>query len=115
MKDQMSETKPATVGRKGLSPAFPKQAGEARDPKQWAERCVWTERMLERLAQSQKQTVWYSLWDKVWSQGNLDQAVLKVILNRGGAGVDGYTTGQLKMQWRQQVEQLREELKSGTY
>ncbi len=71
--------------------------------------------MLERLAQSQEQTVWYSLWDKVWSQSNLDQAVLRVILNQGGAGVDGYTTEQLKLQWRQQVEQLRKELKGGTY
>jgi RNA-directed DNA polymerase len=71
--------------------------------------------MLERLAQSQEQTVWYSLWDKVWSQANLDQAILKVILNRGGAGVDRYTTEQLKEQWEQQGAQLREELKGNTY
>ena len=90
---QTSEPKPATVGRKGISPAFPKQAGEARDPKPWAERCVWTERGLERLAQSQEQTVWYSLWDKIWSQSNLDQAVFKVILNQGGAGVNSLGAG----------------------
>jgi RNA-directed DNA polymerase len=71
--------------------------------------------MLERLAQSQEQTVWYSLWDKVWGQANLDQAILKVILNRGRAGVDSYPTEQLKEQWQQQREQLREELKGGTY
>jgi RNA-directed DNA polymerase len=71
--------------------------------------------MLERLAHSQEQTIWYSLWDKVWSQDNLDQAILKVILNRGGAGVDGYTTEQLKTQWQAQSEQLQEKLKSGTY
>jgi RNA-directed DNA polymerase len=71
--------------------------------------------MLERLAQSQKQTVWYSLWDKVWSAENLDQAILKVILNRGGSGVDGYTTEQLKAQWPQQCERLQKELKNGSY
>jgi len=115
VKEQTTETKPAAVDRKGLSPTFPKQAGEARDAKNWAERCVWTERMLERLAQSQEQTVWYSLWDKVWSQDNLDQAILKVILNRGSAGVDSYTTEQLKTQWTQQCEHLQEELKRGSY
>jgi RNA-directed DNA polymerase len=115
VKEQTTEPKPAAVERKGLSPTFPKQAGEAQDPKKWVERGVWTERMLERLAQSQEQTVWYSLWDKVWSQANLDQAMLKVILNRGGAGVDRYTTEQLKEQWGQQGAQLREELKGDTY
>jgi RNA-directed DNA polymerase len=71
--------------------------------------------MLERLAKSQEQTVWYSLWDKVWDQDNLDQAILKVILNQGGAGVDHYTTGQLKAEWTQQCTALQEELKSGSY
>jgi RNA-directed DNA polymerase len=71
--------------------------------------------MLKRLAQSQEQTVWYSLWDKVWSQDNLDQAILKVILNGGSAGVDGYTTEQLKTEWPQQSEHLHEQLKSGRY
>jgi RNA-directed DNA polymerase len=71
--------------------------------------------MLERLANSQEQTVWYSLWDKVWDQDNLNQAILKVILNKGGAGVDNYTTEQLKAEWTQQCTALQEELKSGGY
>jgi len=103
------------VERKGLSPTFHKQAGEARDSKNWVERSVWTERMLERLAQSQEQTVWYSLWDKVWNQGNLNQAILKVILNQGGAGVDGYRTEQLAKEWGPQGDQLAAELKNGSY
>lgn len=111
----MPEQQPAPVGRKGLSPAFPKQAGEAQDPKNWVERSVWTERMLKRLAQSQEQTVWYSLWDKVWNQGNLDQSILEVILNQGGPGVDGYRTEQLKAQWQQQCQQLQQELRTGIY
>jgi len=58
---------------------------------------------------------WYSLWDKVWSQDNLNQAILKVIHNRGSAGVDRYTTEQLKTQWAQQGKHLQEELKGGSY
>ncbi len=115
MKEPTTERIPAAVGGKGASPTFPKQAGEARNPKNWVERSVWTERMLERLAKSQEQTVWYSLWDKVWDQDNLDQAILKVILNQGGAGVDHYTTEQLKAEWTQQCTVLQEELKSGSY
>src|SRR4051812_7840257 len=53
VKGPMSEAKPATVGSKGASPDFPKRAGEAQDVMAWVERCIWTERMLKRLATSQ--------------------------------------------------------------
>ena len=115
MKELTTEHKPATVGRKGLSPTFPKQAGETQDIKEWVERSVWTERMLERLAASQEQTVWYSLWDKVWNPANLDQAILRVIMNKGGAGVDRYRTEQLAQDWTQQRDCLKAELQKGTY
>ena len=68
----------------------PKQVEETRAVPEWVERSVWTERMWQRLEQTQAQTVWYSLWDKVWAQANLDQAVLEVVLNAGSAGVDGH-------------------------
>jgi RNA-directed DNA polymerase len=71
--------------------------------------------MLKRLEQSQEQTVWFSLWDKVWQTDNLDQAILGVTLNRGSAGVDGQTTEQLKLSWSQQGEQLQRELREGNY
>jgi RNA-directed DNA polymerase len=115
VKGQTTENKPASVGRKGHSPTFPKQAGEAQDTQDWVERTVWTERMLERLAASQEQTVWYSLWDKVWNPANLDQAILRVIMNKGGAGVDGYRTEQLAKDWTRQREGLAAELQKGTY
>ena len=115
MKEPTTENKPASVGRKGASPTFPKQAGETRDIKNWVERSVWTERMLERLAQSQEQTVWYSLWDKVWNKDNLNQAIFRVTHNKGGAGVDGYRTEQLAKDWAQQCDQLAVELKNGSY
>lgn len=111
----MTEDKPATVGRTGASLAFPKRGGETQDRWDWVERAIWTERMLKRLAESQEQTVWYSLWDKVCNPENLDQAILKVILKKGAAGVDGYTTEQLKAEWGRQRDQLRQELIEGTY
>ncbi len=111
----MNENKPATVGGTSASPAFPKQAGEAPARWAWVERCVWTERMLKRLEERQEQTVWFSLWDKVWQRDNLDQAILGVILNRGSAGVDGQTTEQLKQGWTPQRDQLQQELRGGSY
>ena len=111
----MNEDQPATVGGTGVSPAFPKQAGDAPARWAWVERCVWTERMLKRLDERQEQTVWFSLWDKVWQSENLDQAILGVILNRGSAGADGQTTEQLTRDWTPQRDQLQQELRGGTY
>jgi RNA-directed DNA polymerase len=115
VKQPMTENKPATVGSPGASLDFPKRAGETQDRWDWVERAIWTERMLKRLAASQEQTVWYSLWDKVCNPENLDQAILRVVLNQGAAGVDDYTTGQLKAEWERQREGLRQELTEGTY
>ena len=111
----MNENQPATVVGTGASPAFPKQAGEAPARWAWVERCIWTERRLKRLDEGQEQTVWFSLWDKVWRSDNLDQAILGVILNRGSAGVDGQTTEQLKRDWTPQRDQLQQELSAGSY
>jgi RNA-directed DNA polymerase len=71
--------------------------------------------MLKRLEESQEQTVWYSLWDKVWQTDNLNQAILGVILNRGSAGMDGQSTGQFSRDWTRQSEQLQQELRTGSY
>ena len=79
MKEQTTENKPAAVEGARKARAFPKQAGETPDRWLWVERSVWTERMLNRLAKSQEQTVWFSLWDKVWNSDNLSQAMLEVI------------------------------------
>jgi len=116
VKAPATEAKPATVGAQRGSPPFPKQAGDTSKPAwDWVERSVWTERMLQRLAQSQEQTVWFSLWDKVWAGDNLDQAILEVILKAGCAGVDGETTHQLNQDWAAQREQLQEQLRQGQY
>jgi RNA-directed DNA polymerase len=115
VKEQMAENKPAIVGAAGTSLSFPKQAGETPARWAWVERSIWTERMLKRLEQSQEQTVWFSLWDKVWNSENMDQAIFEVIQNRGSAGVDGQTTTQLKLDWTWQRQTLQEELRTGRY
>jgi RNA-directed DNA polymerase len=115
VKEQAIENKPAAVAGTGKARLFPKQAGETPDRWSWVERSVWTERMLNRLAESQEQTVWFSLWDKVWNSDNLSQAMLEVILNGGSAGVDGQTTGQIKENWTKEQERLQGELRQDQY
>ena len=109
----MNENKPANEGE--VATGQPKQVGETLARWDWVERSVWTPRMLERLEQSQEQTVWFSLWDKVWAEGNLHQACLEVVLNRGSAGVDGQTTVELCQSWSQDFPRLQQQLREGTY
>jgi len=115
VKEQTTENKPAAVAGAGKARLFPKQAGETPDRWSWVERSVWTERMLNRLAESQEQTVWFSLWDKVWNSDNLSQAMLEVILNGGSAGVDGQTTEQISGNWTEEQKRLQSELHQGQY
>ena len=111
--EHTNESKPAKVD--GLETERPKQAGETQVQWTWVERSVWTERMLLRLEQSQEQTVWFSLWDKVWAEGNLHQACLEVVLNRGSAGVDGQSTTALSQGWQADFPKLQQQLREGSY
>ena len=113
----MGQTTEKQIGGSGgdKREAEPKQVEETRGRWGWVERSVWTDRMLQRLEQSQVQTVWFSLWDKVWAEGNLHQACLEVIVKRGSAGVDGQSTQQFQAEWREQITGLQEELKRGVY
>lgn len=95
-------------GPKQSKEAIPKSSG-------WVERSVWTDRMLERLEASQEQTVWYSLWDKVWNEDNLIQAAYEVIGNKGSAGVDGQNTEKFGQAIKEEVKRLQNELRRGTY
>lgn len=105
----------ATVEGRGENPAFPKQAGEPQDRWSWVEQSVWSQRMLKRLGETQEQTVWWALWDKVCKPDNLDAAILRVVVNKGSAGVDNQTTRDLSLNWRPSRDQLMEELRSGQY
>ena len=93
----------------------PKQAGEIHDPWGWIEPCVWTQRMLTRLEQSEPTTVWFGLWDKLISERNLQAAFWAVWRNEGAPGEDGQTVKQFEAQEQAQLANLREELRTKRY
>src|SRR5438128_2250567 len=93
----------------------PKQAKDIHDRWAWVEYTVWTERMLARLEQSEPTTKWFGLWDKVWSEQNLQVGYYAVWRNKGAAGVDKQTIQQFGAQEQWQLDRLREQLRSGHY
>lgn len=97
----------------------PKQAGEARPPREpwwWVERCVWTERMLTRLASSESaDQVWFALWDKTYAPANLTSAFDKVWKNGGSAGADAQTVAHFGRRAEEELQRLHEQLRDGTY
>ena len=104
-----TKDKPAVV------PFRAKQAGEARPRWWWVEPSVWTERMLTALEQGVKGGVWFSLIDKVYSEGNLQAAFAAVAANDGAAGVDHVTIEQFAARLPENLEYLHTSLQAGTY
>lgn len=109
MKDRQEENKPAGV------PEAAKQAGEIRARWAWVEPRVWTERMLTALEEGVKGGKWFSLIDKVSSQGVLRRAFEQVKANDGAAGVDHQTIEMYEQRVRQHTEYLACTLKDGSY
>lgn len=108
--NQNDEDKPAPVA------ATPTQAGEARDPRWWVERTVWTERMLTRLTQREPANrVWFTLVDKTYAPANLQSAFGKVWRNGGSAGADAQTVAHFARQADAELGRLHEQLRDGTY
>lgn len=104
-----TQDKPAVV------PFRAKQAGEARRRWWWVEPSVWTERMLTALEQGVKGGVWFSLIDKIYSEGNLQAAFAAVAANHGAAGVDHVTIEQFAARLPENLEHLHASLQAGTY
>ena len=110
MKDRNDEQQLARVV------AAPKQAGEARAPWWWVERCVWTERMLTRLTTSEPANrVWFALADKTYAPANLQSAFHKVWRNGGSAGADAQTVGHFARHAEAELRRLHEQLRDGMY
>lgn len=104
-----TEPKPAVV------PFRATQVGEPRPRWWWVEPSVWTERMLTALEQGVKGGVWFSLIDKVYSEGNLQAAFAAVAANDGAAGVDHVTIEQFATRLPENLEHLQTSLRAGTY
>ena len=81
----------------------------------WVERSVWTDRMLVALEAGVKGGKWYSLMDKVWTEGNLISAWLAVAQNDGAAGIDRQSVAAFGAQRTEELQRLSQELRSERY
>ena len=111
MTQDSCEITPVQVPRR----AGAKQAGEARARWAWAERTVWTDRMLTALERGVKGGVWFSLIDKVYGLPNLRSAFAKVKANRGAAGCDHQTIAMYEADLEVNLCDLSDQLRSGAY
>ncbi|MFG0289967.1 MAG: group II intron reverse transcriptase/maturase [Rhodopirellula sp. JB044] len=112
---------PVTVPFSAESPsAKASRAGEpdgksAIEISDWANRCVWTDRMLNALDVGVRGGKWHALIDKVYRELNLFVSARKVIGRKGAAGVDRQSTEDFSEDEIAEIRRLSEELKNGTY
>ena len=83
--------------------------------KEWVEPIVWTDRMLTTLVTGVKRGRWYSLMDKVYSEGNVNSAWEKVKRNGGSAGIDGVSLIRYQAELKHNNSRLAESLINGDY
>jgi RNA-directed DNA polymerase len=96
----------------------PFTATPAREPpsvRDWANRCVWTDRMLAALETGVRGGRWHTLMDKVFTLQPLLHASQRVLENEGAAGVDHQTTGKFARNLMKEIEGLSESLQHDTY
>ena len=111
--DKRPEEQSTTVPN-GSSPGA-KQAEETRGRWPWVEPSVWTKRMLTALEQGVKGGRWFSLYDKVFAERNLNAAFRKVAKKDGAAGVDHQTVGAFEKQLPDILQKLSESLRTERY
>jgi RNA-directed DNA polymerase len=90
-------------------------AGEPPSVNDWANPCVWTERMLTALPQGVRGGKWHALIDKVYAPLNLSAASRHVIGNGGAAGVDHQTVEAFLARQPKELHRLYESLRADTY
>lgn len=110
-KDYIPETVP--FGSASRSGELEKKS--SREISSWANRCVWTDRMLNALTVGVRGGKWHALNDKVLRELNLFASARKVTGRQGAAGVDRQSTEDFSDNDIVEVRRLSEELKSGTY
>lgn len=110
MKSKSQEALPIRV------PFSATPVGEPVQIRDWAQRAVWTDRMLTTLLEDKvRGGKWHSLVDKVYSEMNLFLSALRVTGKNGSAGVDGQTSEDFDQQLIAQTRLLGEQLKGQTY
>ena len=112
---------PVTVPFSAESPsAKASRAGEpekksAIEISSWANRSVWTDRMLNALSVGVRGGKWHALIDKVSRELNLFVSARKVVGKKGAAGVDRQSTEDFSEQEIAEIKQLCEQLRTDTY
>jgi RNA-directed DNA polymerase len=104
-----TDQRPATV------PFAATPAGQPPSVAEWANRLVWTDRMLAALAHGVRGGRWHTLSDKVYEPDNLWMASMSVLGNQGAAGVDGQTVQQFDGQLLEELQRLEEDLRTDVY
>jgi RNA-directed DNA polymerase len=104
-----TEEQPESVPEKAI------RDGEARFRWGWVEPSVWTERMLTALEQGVRGGKWFSLIDKILNEYTLRSAFYQVARNEGAAGVDRVTIEMFEKHLDDNLRNLCEELRKGTY
>ena len=96
--------------------ATPPDALPPTDVRSWANRAVWTKRMLSTLVERRlKHGKWYSLIDKVTGELNLFGAARKVVGRKGAAGVDGQDWESFEEQIIVETRTLAGQIAGGQY
>ncbi|WP_430453657.1 group II intron reverse transcriptase/maturase [Rhodopirellula europaea] len=112
---------PVTVPFSAESPSA--KASRAEEPEKksaieissWANRSVWTDRMLNALSVGVRGGKWHALIDKVYRELNLFVSARKVVGKKGAAGVDRQSTEDFSEQEIAEIKQLYEQLRTDTY
>ena len=90
--------------------------GETPDIRRWAQRVVWTDRMLTTLLNNKvKGGRWHALIDKVYAPLNLFTAARQVTGKKKAAGVDGQSCEAFEEHLTVETRRLSEEIKAQTY
>ena len=103
------ETQPATV------PFAATPAGTPTSVVDWANRCVWTDRMLTTLQSGVRGGRWHTLSDKMYAPLNLFAASENVLGNKGAAGVDHQSVADFEAHRSEELRRLEEALRTDTY
>jgi RNA-directed DNA polymerase len=90
-------------------------AGQPPTVREWANRHVWTDRMLTALEEGVRGGRWHTLGDKVYQPINLLLSSMRVLGNEGAPGVDQQTVGQFRDKHSEELRRLEEDLRAQTY
>ena len=102
---------PVTVPFSAASRAGELDGKSPREISDWANRTVWTDRMLNALSVGVRGGKWHALIDKVRSELNLYTSARKVIGKKGAAGVDRQSTEDFDAHTIAEITRLCEQLK----